>query len=78
LPVVWASHIILVAFLRVMPGMIFLRMITTRVIEFSQSLYKMMLQGRSGLALTAVRLLSALLTFVAATYQVGYLLHPHL
>lgn len=60
---------ILVAFLRVMPGMTLLRIITTRGIEFNQSLCKMTFQGKSGLILTAVRVPSVLLTFVAATYE---------
>src|SRR5215203_5812403 len=56
---------ILVAFLRVMPGMTFLRITTTRGIEFSQSLCKMTFQGRSDLALLAVRVACALLMCVA-------------
>src|SRR5215208_3943089 len=56
---------ILVAFLRLMPGMTFLRITTTRGIEFSQSLCKMTLQGRSGLALLPVRVPAALLICVA-------------
>src|SRR5215208_3018970 len=58
---------ILVAFLRVMPGMTFLRITTTRGIEFSQSLCKMTFQGRSGLALLRVRVTSALLIRVVLT-----------
>jgi hypothetical protein len=58
---------ILVAFFRVMPGMTFLRITTTRGIELSQSLCKMTLQGRSVLALLADRVLSALLVPVAVT-----------
>src|SRR5215210_332102 len=56
---------ILVAFLRVMPGMTFLRITTTCGIEFSQSLYKMTFQGRSGLTLLPVWVPSALLISVA-------------
>src|SRR5215212_11184238 len=56
---------ILVAFLRVMPGMTFLRITTTCGIECSQSLYKMTFQGRSGLAFLRVWVPSALLICVA-------------
>src|SRR5919199_938041 len=56
---------ILVAFLRVMPGITFLRTTTTLGIVFSQSLCKITFQGRSGLASLPVRVLSALLIFVA-------------
>jgi hypothetical protein len=56
---------IFVAFLRVMSGMIFLRITTTRGIEFSQSLCKMTFQGRSGLALLAVWVRCVLLICVA-------------
>src|SRR5215210_5332467 len=74
---------ILVAFLRVIPGMTFLRITTTSGIECSQSLYKMTFQGRSGLALPPVWVPSALLICVAVIswepfcHRLAYLVHPH-
>src|SRR5215207_7813384 len=56
---------ILVAFLRVMPGTTFLSTMTTRGIELFQSLWRSTFHGSSGLALFFVRLRSALLGFVA-------------
>src|SRR5215211_4255620 len=73
---------ILVAFLRVMPGMTFLRITTTSGIECSQSLCKMTFQGRSGLALLLVLVPSALLICVAVIswepfcHRLAYLVHP--
>src|SRR5215208_2968809 len=76
---------ILVAFLRVMPGMTFLRITTTSGIECSQSLCKMTFQGRSGLALLPVWVPSALLICVAVISwepfchrlaYLAYLVHP--
>ena len=57
---------IAVALLRPMPGMAFLRTPITLGIEFSQSLCKMTFQGRSGLVLLSVRVVSALSSCVAA------------
>src|SRR5215204_5355750 len=56
---------ILVAFLRVMPGTTFLSTMTTRGIELFQSLWRSTFHGSSGLALVPVRLRSAFLGFVA-------------
>src|SRR5215218_9057676 len=75
---------ILVAFLRVMPGMTFLRITTTSGIEFSQSLYKMTFQGRSGLALLPVWVPSALLICVALIcwepfcHRLAFLVHSNI
>src|SRR5215217_9666414 len=59
---------ILVAFFRVMPGTTFLRITTTRGMEFSQSLCKMTFQGRSGLLLLAVWVPCALSVCVVVIY----------
>src|SRR3712207_6321654 len=60
---------ILVAFLRVIPGMTFWRIITTRGMEFSQSLCRMTFHGRSGLTLNRVWVPSALLIIVEAIQE---------
>jgi hypothetical protein len=52
-----------------MPGMTFFRTITTRGIEFSQSLCRMTFQGSSGLALLPVWLCLSFLIFVAAIVE---------
>src|SRR4028118_125016 len=69
LPVVWASHMILVAFLRVIPGTTLLRTSTTRGIELFQSLWKITFHGGSGSGSRLVGARFSLLCFVADMWR---------